>query len=437
MEYRKSSLSAEGPAALELPGYRASALVEHASTVMALVSRDGALNYVNGTGRRVLGLDELEPRRVHLSHLVFGKSEREILSRVMQVGEWRGEIAFRHQGSGAAIPMEAAFSALTENGSRSDVEIALEAKLREGNNGADPRSRDALLRAAKMEAVARLAGGISVQFEDLLTAISGFSELVLDRLEPTDGLRPGVERTLNACHRTAALIRQLLAVGRRQVLQPVVTSPNDKVREMQKLLSGLLGDDVVLETELSSDTPFVRADPAQLEQVLVHLIVNGRDAMPEGGKLTIRTESMNLDEVPPSFPGAPGPHVRISVTDTGRGMDPEELAVLFEPFFTSKKNGVGLGLATVYGIVSQSGGHLEVDSRPGAGATFAVYLPAVDNPRQSPALQPKSWPRPGRSRPTSAPSEVTSSKTVPEEWSFEASPNHPCGRSPARRPGHQ
>jgi signal transduction histidine kinase len=382
MGYRESRWSAEVPAAFEIPGYRASALVERASAVMGLVSREGALLYVNRTGRQVLGVEEFEPERVLLSNLVFGKSEREILSRVTSVGEWRGEIAFRHQGSGAAIPMEAAFCALAEGGIRSEPAIALEARLTgDGSAEEEPRPRDALLRAAKMEAVARLAGGMSGQFEDLLTAISGFSEVLLDRLEPKDALRPAAERTLNACHRTAALIHQLVAVGRRQALEPAVTSSNDKVREMQRLLGGVLGEDIVIETELSSDPAFVRADPAQLEQVLLHLMVNGRDAMPEGGKLTIRTERMDLDEVPLTFPGARGSHVRISVTDTGHGMDTEELAMLFEPFFTSKKNGAGLGLATVYGIVSQSGGHLEVDSRPGAGATFAVYLPAADDPR--------------------------------------------------------
>ncbi len=355
---------------------------------MGLVSREGVLIYVNRRGRRVLGVEDLEPDGLLLSNLVFVKSEREILSRVTAVGEWRGELAFRHQRSGAAIPMDAVFWALADGGAPSEPAIALEAWLKgDSRLEEDPRSREALLRSAKMEAVARLAGGISDQFENLLSAISTFSEVVLDRLEPKDARRPEAERTVKACHRTAGLIRQLLAVGRRQALAPAVTSSNDKVREMQMLLSAVLRDDVVIETELSSDPAFVRADPYQLEQVLLHLMVNARDAMPDGGILTIRTESMDPDELPRSFRGARGPHVRISVTDTGHGMDSEKLALLFEPFFTSKENGVGLGLATVYGIVSQCGGHVEVDSWPGAGATFAVYLPAAENPRQSRALQ--------------------------------------------------
>lgn len=171
------------------------------------------------------------------------------------------------------------------------------------------------------------------------------------------------------------------SVGRRQSLEPVVTSSSDKVREIVRILGGVLGEDIVIDTEIAADPGFVHADPAQLELVLIHLLVNARDAMPEGGKLTIRTETMNFDPSPLSPLGAEGPHVRISVSDTGHGMDSEALSRAFEPFFTTKDRGKGLGLATVYGIVSQSGGHVSVDSRPGAGATFAIYLPAVDDSR--------------------------------------------------------
>jgi signal transduction histidine kinase len=158
----------------------------------------------------------------------------------------------------------------------------------------------------------------------------------------------------------------------------VVTSSSDKVREIVRILGGVLGEDIVIDAEIAADPGFVHADPAQLELVLIHLLVNARDAMPEGGKLTIRTETMNLDPSPLSPLGAEGPHVRISVSDTGHGMDSEALSRAFEPFFTTKVRGKGVGLATVYGIVSQSGGHVSVDSRPAAGATFAIYLPAVD-----------------------------------------------------------
>ena len=239
------------------------------------------------------------------------------------------------------------------------------------------RSLQTKLQAVTMEAVARLAAGLSDHFNHLLAANSRFSEIVLDELEPEHGLRAEADETLNACHRTAAMIRQLLAVGRRQVLEPVVTSSNRKVQEIVTLLRGLIGEDIVIETELASEPAFVRADPAQLEQVLIHLMVNARDAMPTGGKLIIRTETLDLDEAHLSPFGARGPHVRITVTDTGHGMDSETLAHVFEPFFSTKERGTGLGLATVYGIVSQSGGHVAVDSRPGGGATFAVYLPAA------------------------------------------------------------
>ena len=361
-------------------------MVERASDLMALLSHEGTLLYLNRTGRRVLGMGELEPGTVLLSHLVFGKSERKILSRVTEIGEWRGECCFRHQRSGAAIPMEATFSALTQGGSDSDLEIALEARVTAENEAeGDRRSLQTQLQAVEMEAAGRLAAGISDHFDNLLAAISGFSETVLDELEPEHGLRAEADEILSACHRTAAMIQQLLAVGRRQALEPVVTSSSHKVQEMVTLLRGLIGEDIVIETELASDPAFVRADPAQLEQVLIHLMVNARDAMPTGGKLIIRTETLDLDEAHLSPFGARGPHVRISVTDTGHGMDSETLAHVFGPFFSTKEKGTGLGLATVYGIVGQSGGHVAVDSRPGEGATFAVYLPAVQDVEESTA----------------------------------------------------
>ena len=359
-------------------------MVERAPDLMALLSHEGTLLYLNRTGRRVLGMGELEPGKVLLSDLVFGKSERKILSRVTEIGEWRGECCFRHQRSGAAIPMEATFSALTQGGSDSDLEIALEARgTAENEAEEDRRSLQTQLQAVEMEAAGRLAAGISDHFDNLLAAISGFSEIVLDRLEPEHGLRAGADEILSACHRTAAMIQQLLAVGRRQALEPVVTSSSHKVQEMVTLLRGLIEEDIVIETELASDPAFVRADPAQLEQVLIHLMVNARDAMPAGGKLILRTETVDLDQAHLSPIGARGPHVRLSVTDTGHGMDSETLAHVFEPFFSTKERGTGLGLATVYGIVSQSGGHVAVDSRPGGGATFAVYLPAVQDVEES------------------------------------------------------
>ncbi len=196
MECHESWWREEASAAVEIPGYLASALVERASAVMGLVSCEGALIYVNRKGRSVLGVGELDPEGVPLSHLLFGKSELEILSRVTSVGEWRGEIAFRHQRSGAAIIMEAAFCALAEDGIRSVPVTVLEARMTEERRDEEPRSRDTLVRAAKIETVAKRAGGISDQFENLLTAISAFSGECLSS--------------------PAALIRQLLPVGRRQ-----------------------------------------------------------------------------------------------------------------------------------------------------------------------------------------------------------------------------
>jgi signal transduction histidine kinase len=369
-------------------------MVESASNVMALLSHDGNVLYLNGTGRRLLGIDEVEPRAVLLSDLMFGKSEREILSRVSEIGEWCGDGALRHQRTGAAVPVEAAFVALASEGDDSELLIALEARPgQEGNGNGERRHSSHEIQAARMDSVARVVSGLSRHFEDLLAAVSGFSEVVVDRFEDEDGLRDRAERALKACQSTAGAIQQLLSVRRGESIEPAVTSSNDKVRETLKLLGAILGEGIVVQTELSPDPALVRADPAQLEEVLIHLIVNARDAMPDGGTITIRTATVKRDELPPSLPGAPGSYVRISVADTGRGMDKETLSLAFEPFFSSKERGAGLGLASVYGIVSRSGGHITADSRPGAGATFAVYLPAADNPRQS-RLHQREYPSP-------------------------------------------
>ena len=369
-------------------------MVESASNIMALLSNKGDVLYLNETGRQVLGIDEVEPGAVLLSDLMFGKSEREILSRVSEIGEWRGNGALRNQRTGAAVPVEAAFAALAQDGDDSELLIALDARPgQEGNGNGERRHSSHEIQAARMDSAARVVSGLSRHFEDLLAAVSGFSEVVVDRFEDEDGLRDRAERALKACHRTAGAIRQLLSVRRGESLEPVVTSSNDKVRETLKLLGAVLGEDIVLQTELSSDPALVRADPAQLEEVLIHLIVNARDAMPDGGRITVRTETVKRDELPPSLSGDHGSYVRISVADTGRGMDKETLSLAFEPFFSAKERGAGLGLAAVYGIVSRSGGHITADSRPGAGATFDVYLPAADNPRQS-RLYQQEYPSP-------------------------------------------
>ncbi len=238
-----------------------------------------------------------------------------------------------------------------------------------------------LLHAQRMEAVGRLAGGVAHDFNNLLTIISGYTELLLGEMESGHALREPVVVIRQAGEQAAALTQQLLAFSRRQIVQPRVLDVNRVVSDLARMLQRVIGEDVDLRTDLAADIPHVRADPRQIEQVLMNLAVNARDAMPQGGTLRIETATVGLDAQQVRFlPGAPaGCYVRLAVSDSGCGMDEATRARIFEPFFTTKEigKGTGLGLATVYGIVKQADGHLHVSSEPGRGTAFQVYLPAI------------------------------------------------------------
>jgi two-component system, cell cycle sensor histidine kinase and response regulator CckA len=243
---------------------------------------------------------------------------------------------------------------------------------------------DQLRQAQKMEAVGRLAGGVAHDFNNLLTAILGFAEMTMDQLPEDDPRRADVAHILHAGESATALTRQLLAFSRKQILMPVVLDINELLRAVQGILRRLIGEDVELVVTLHAAPLHVHADRGQLEQVVMNLAVNARDAMPTGGVLRIETDVVHLDGAfAAAHPGAlTGAHARLRLTDTGTGMAPEVLAHLFEPFFTTKEpgKGTGLGLATVYGIVKQSEGYVSAESVEGHGTTFFVYLPLVDKP---------------------------------------------------------
>jgi len=251
------------------------------------------------------------------------------------------------------------------------------------------RTQGELVQAQKMEAIGRLAGGIAHDFNNLLTAIGGYTQLLLERFQAADPGRADLEEIKKATGRAGALTRQLLAFSRKQVLQPRVLDLNEVIRNMETMLRRLIGEHVEMETCLSPELAWVRADPLQLEQVIMNLAINGADAMPQGGRLVLETDNVELEAglEPAPTELRQGAYVLLAGSDNGVGMDPATQGRLFEPFFTTKPpgKGTGLGLSTVYGIVAQSGGCVQAYSRQGYGSSFKVYLPRVSDCPAAPA----------------------------------------------------
>ena len=255
-----------------------------------------------------------------------------------------------------------------------------------------------LFQAHKMEGIGRMAGGIAHDFRNILTAILGYSEIVLDNLDQRDPNWAATLKIRQACGRASELTSQLLAFSRQQVLRLEVINVNDVVRNVEDMLRRLIGEDIAIETRLADGLACVKADATQLEQVIVNLAANARDAMPRGGLVTVGTSETTLTGAPDadSEPLRPGRYVVLTVSDTGTGMDEPTQARIFEPFFTSKERGkgTGLGLATAYGTVKQLGGHISVDSAPGRGSRFSIYLPRTDEPSRPPTRAAPPRPSP-------------------------------------------
>ena len=285
------------------------------------------------------------------------------------------------------------------------VRLELEEHARELERRVEERTGE--LRAAeerlflsqKLEAIGRLAGGVAHDFNNILGVITGYGELAQRQLGPEHPAGPRVDQMMKAAERAASLTRQLLAFSRNQVMQPKLLDLNDLVADVEKMLGRLIGEDVDLVVHPAPGLGTVRADPGQIEQIILNLAVNARDAMPKGGSLTLETANVDLDEdyCAAHPPMKPGRYVMLAVSDTGVGMDEETQHRVFEPFFTTKPEGqgTGLGLATVYGIVKQSGGYIWLYSEPGRGTTLRAYLPRVDEPAETarPVGPPAEAPR--------------------------------------------
>jgi two-component system cell cycle sensor histidine kinase/response regulator CckA len=290
-------------------------------------------------------------------------------------GAWEGELR-QYTRDGREIIVATRWTLLRDDDDRPQARLIINTDITDKK-----KLETQLIQAQRMEAIGVLAGSVAHDFNNLLTVIIGFSEMALSGLAQEQPTHELIKQVRDAGNRAASLTRQLLAFSRKQVLVPVILDINELVGEAEKMLGRLIGEDIALTTMLDPTLGHVKADPAQFEQVLMNLVVNARDAMPTGGKLTIQTRNTEID-LQESRTEA-GPHrswVVLTVTDTGCGIDESTMARIFEPFFTTKEvgKGTGLGLSTVYGIVKQSGGFIEVDSNPGRGTSFQIFLPRLD-----------------------------------------------------------
>ena len=358
-------------------------LVEQSLVGVYIVQND-RLVYVNPKGADILGYGQQALLDLPWAYALLHEQDRALvidqLSQLDAANRTNIQLTLRGVRKDGALVQAEAFCALTEfNGQPAILATVIDISDR-------VKLEDQLRQAQKMEAVGRLAGGIAHDFNNLLTAIRGNAELMSHRVKNDPAMAAEVDEILHAADRAASLTRQLLAFSRKQVLQPIALDVNEIVTSVSRMARRLIGTAVQLRQELAPRLSQVLADPAQIEQVLLNLIVNARDAMPSGGLITVQTANVRLEGNSPEMLQAglaPGRFVLLAVSDNGMGMDPATQARIFEPFFTTKETGrgTGLGLATVYGIIRQTGGAISVVSDRGRGASFRVYLPAVTGER--------------------------------------------------------
>jgi PAS domain S-box-containing protein len=368
-------------------------ITENAEDLITVVDREGKRLY-DSPGYSKLGYSPAERAKAAFPEQIHPDDLEALISARKQTFETgvgpRVEYRFRRK-DGEWRTLESTRSPVRNHRGEIDKIIVVSRDISERKQAEELlRRRDEQLRQSqKMEAVGRLSGGIAHDFNNLLGVIIGYSESIEQRVAPDDPIRKSAAEIRKAGERAASLTHQLLAFSRQRVLQPQILDLNALVTDMGMMLKRLIGMHIDLTTNLATRLERVKAEQSQIEQVIVNLVVNARDAMPEGGKLRIETSNLDVNEsFASSFPFLqPGPYVVLAVTDSGIGMDAETRRHIFEPFFTTKGpgKGTGLGLATVYGVVKQSGGGVIVDSEPGKGSTFRILLPQT---KERPAMAP-------------------------------------------------
>jgi PAS domain S-box-containing protein len=358
-------------------------LFEAGPDAMFVHDERGALLDANRATCESLGYAREELMNLTLPDIAKGhgpEALKELFTAIREAGQLDLE-GIHQRRDGTRFPVDVRVTLFDSARGSLYFAAARDATARRRSEAERATLEESLRHAQKLESIGRLAGGVAHDFNNLLTAISGNVSLALSDLRPSNPLHDLLREVDKAADSAARLTRHLLAFSRKQVIDPKVINVNDLVQQLQRMLQRLLGEDVVLEVVLAPNLASVRADPGQLEQVLVNLAVNSRDAMPDGGKLTIETSNVHLDEQRCRLREGvdPGPYVRLAVSDHGTGLTDDVRAHLFEPFFTTKETGkgTGLGLAMVYGAVRQNRGDIEVDSTLGRGTTFTIYLPAL------------------------------------------------------------
>ncbi len=367
------------------------AALDSAANAIVVADREGTIEWVNPAFTKLTGYTFAEVYGEQWSALKAGSHEPavydELWRTILSGNVWEGELV-GHRKDETEYAARMTIAPVADDQGQVAHFIAIKEDIT-----AQKTLQEEFLQAQKVEAVGRLAGGVAHDFNNILTAINGYTELLLRKLPPEDARFRLAEQIRKAADRASGLTRQLLAFSRKQALQPRILNLSNVVTDVEKMLRRLIGEDIELHTIRGASVGNVRADPAQIEQVIMNLAVNARDAMPNGGKLIIEVARATLHEDYARQHGnvEPGEYVLLSVTDTGSGMTEHVKAHIFEPFFTTKPQGkgTGLGLATCYGIVKQSGGHIDVLTELGKGTTFKIYLPRVDAAPDSQPERPK------------------------------------------------